>query len=68
MLICLSEAEVRELTGKERKDAQRRALDAMGIGYKVRFDGSTMVLRSEVLEPVPSNRLTEPDFSAIGGR
>ena len=48
--ICLTENETREVTGKRRTDAQRRALDAMGIAYRVRFDGSAMVLRSDVIK------------------
>ena len=66
MSICLPEQETVELTGKQRRDAQRRALDAMGISYRVRFDGSTMVLRTDVLAPASGDRATEPDWSAIG--
>ena len=44
----LSAVELRALTGKERKDAQVRALRAMGIEHRVRPDGHPVVLRSHV--------------------
>lgn len=40
--------ELRDLTGKSRSDAQRRALDRMGLRYAVRPDGTLAVLRSHV--------------------
>lgn len=36
------------LTGKTRRDAQARALDFMGVGYKLRPDGSVVVMRASV--------------------
>lgn len=41
----LTAAEVRDLTGREHRDAQRKALDSMGIRYAERPDGSLVVLR-----------------------
>lgn len=45
MALTLSHEELRDLTGKRRSDAQRRALDEMGIRYAVRPDHSLAVLR-----------------------
>lgn len=41
----LTRPEIEEMTGKLRRDAQRRVLDAMGVHYGVRPDGSLVVLR-----------------------
>lgn len=48
MSITLTPDELRSVTGRRRKDAQRRALDAMGVRYAVRPDKSLAVLRSHV--------------------
>jgi hypothetical protein len=66
--ICLSPEETRDITGKRRVAAQSRALSSMGIPFRVRFDGSLMVLRNDVLAPAPGDRTTEPNWSAIGGK
>lgn len=50
MGMFLSEAEVQELTGKERGPAQERALKFMGIKFKPREDGSIVILRAHVAE------------------
>lgn len=44
--IALSDDEVQALTKRRRVDAQRRALDAMGIPYRVRHDGTLAVIRA----------------------
>ncbi len=44
----LTEAEIRDLTKKQRCDSQRRELDFLGIPYKVRRDGSLLVLWADV--------------------
>ena len=44
--MTLTPAELIALTGKTRSDAQRRALDFMGIPYRERPDHSLAVLRS----------------------
>lgn len=44
-MLTLSVIELRDLTGKTRHDAQRRALAFMGVPYRVRPDGSVAVLR-----------------------
>lgn len=46
--MILTRAEVAELTGYVRFRAQARALDCMRIGYRLRPDGSPVVLRSHV--------------------
>jgi hypothetical protein len=48
MSICLSEAEIQELTGKLRSKAQAAVLRYIGYPYKVRPDGSLIVLRVHV--------------------
>lgn len=44
----LDAAEVVELTGKQRHDAQVRALRFMGIEHRVRPDGSVAVSKAHV--------------------
>lgn len=44
--MTLTPDELRELTGKTKPSAQRRALDFMGVAYRQRPDGSLAVLRS----------------------
>ena len=44
----LTAVELRTLTGKERKDAQVRALHAMSIEHRVRPGGHPVVLRAHV--------------------
>lgn len=43
--MLLARHELQELTGCRRSDAQRRALDHMGIPYTVRPNGTVAVLR-----------------------
>lgn len=47
-MMTLTDLELAELTQRHRVDARRRALDAMGIPYRVRHDGTLAVLRSHV--------------------
>lgn len=42
----LSQTEVQDVTGHRRRDAQRRALEKMGLRYSVRPNGSLAVLRA----------------------
>lgn len=72
MTMLLTDAEIAALTGRRRRDAQRRALHYMGIEHRVRPDGSLAVLSAHV-ESVLSGgaassrtRTTEPDWSRIG--
>ena len=46
--MILTDEQLRELTRRTRTDAQRRALDAMGIKYKVRHDGTLAVSSAHV--------------------
>lgn len=41
----LDEIEVVRLTGKERARSQQKALNKMGVTFRVRADGKTLVLR-----------------------
>lgn len=44
----LSDTELTDLTKRKRAKAQQRQLNAMGIQYKVRADGSLVVLQAHV--------------------
>ena len=68
----LSPAEVAELTGRSRRDAQARALRGMGIDHRVRPDGTIAVLRSHAEKVLGGEvggggriRKSEPDFSRV---
>lgn len=64
--LILTRDELRNVTGKRRRDAQRRALDAMGVRYAVRPDKTLAVLRShveQVLGASPATiRAREPEL------
>lgn len=47
-MILLTKEELMELTGRERPRAQVRALVHMGIPFRVRPDGSPVVLRDHL--------------------
>ena len=47
-MLILTPAELYELTGRRRCDAQARALDHMGVPYSRRPDGTLAVLRVAV--------------------
>jgi hypothetical protein len=61
-VIVLSEDELRALTKKVRPSAQSRVLEALGIRYKPRPDGSLLVYRIHA-EPqgVAGARLLSPE-------
>jgi hypothetical protein len=44
--MILTDAEIAELTRRERRPAQRRVLDALGIPYRVRPDGTLVVFKA----------------------
>jgi hypothetical protein len=48
--MILTRDQIQQLTGKRYSDAQRRQLDFLRIPYRVRKDGSPVVLLSD-LEP-----------------
>lgn len=62
-MLTLTPAELRELTGKRRCDAQRRVLEHMGIPFFGRPDGTLAVLRAHV-ETTPSGTIpaAEPEL------
>lgn len=63
--VCLTGAEVTELTGKTRPSAQRRVLRHMAIDHRQRPDGSIVVLRRAVdgiSTMSPAIRRTEPNW------
>jgi len=47
-MLTLTPAELRELTGRRRADAQARSLEHMGIPYSTRPNGTLAVLRAVV--------------------
>lgn len=67
--MILTEAEIRELTGRKVRRSQANVLAVMGIESKARPDGSLVVLRAHaerVLGGVVSqSRRTKPDFSLV---
>lgn len=57
----LDRDQIRELTDRQRRDAQVRMLRAMGVEHRVRADGSIAVLEAHVAkifgaEQVPKRR------------
>ncbi len=69
--MILDRHELIALTGRERRDAQIRALRYMGIEHRVRPDGTVAVLKAHVQQslglkaPVDAIKESEPDWSAI---
>ena len=61
----LTEEEKQQLTGYKGPAGQRRALDAMGIRYRVRPDGRPMVTYSHVMGDDMPGYKPEPNFDAI---
>lgn len=67
----LSAKEIRELTGRLRRDAQAKALKAMGVEFRERPDGSLAVLQSHInkifggLDIHQTERRLEPKFGDI---
>ncbi len=64
--MILSDDELRVLTGKKFRTAQAEVLRYMGIDFRMRPDGSLVVLRSQ-LEATPPKRKPkiEPKWDAI---
>lgn len=68
----LTQTEIADLTQRKRAKAQQRQLNAMGIQYKVRADGSLVVLQAHVerllggLDPYTRARpVREPNWRAL---
>jgi hypothetical protein len=57
--MILTDAEIAELTRRERRPAQRRVLDALGIPYRIRPDGTLVVFKAYFNAP-PQDRQTSP--------
>jgi Domain of unknown function (DUF4224) len=65
--ICLTPAEISQLTGKTRPTAQVKALRFMAINHRRRPDGSLVVLRAQLGVPCDEQatvaaRKTEPNW------
>lgn len=58
--MILTKAELAELTGKVRLSAQARVLDALGIPYRRRPDGTIVVFRESVIYAPSEKRPTPP--------
>lgn len=69
----LDQEEIKGLTNSTRRDAQTKALRAMGIEHKVRPDGSIAILRDHINKVFDGNpdsarkrvKVVEPNWSAI---
>lgn len=66
MSICLSNDEIYDLTHRKKYSAQRRALNKMGVDFKVRPDGTVAVLRELAFSsPMRKPKRIEPNFDAV---
>lgn len=66
MSICLSRDELFDLTHRKKHSAQRRALNQMGVDFKVRPDGTVAVLRELAFSTkIRKVKRTEPNFEAV---
>jgi hypothetical protein len=68
----LTPEQIEALTGKQRRDAQVRALRHMGIEHRVRADGSVVVLETHVnkllggeIEKAVRVKRSEPNWSGV---
>lgn len=66
MSYTLSPVELCELTGKLRASAQARELEAMGVPYRLRRDGSVAVLRIHAEHLPGAGRQHEPAVNLDG--
>lgn len=70
--LFLTPEEINDLTGRSRRDAQARALNAMGITHRARPDGSLVVSRDHVdrllggLSRTTLQGHAEPNWNAAG--
>jgi hypothetical protein len=71
----LTRDELREMTGRQQYRTQAKVLSAMGITYKIRPDGTLLVLREHVIEQLggraalkKAERRVEPNFAALESR
>ncbi|MCI1005191.1 DUF4224 domain-containing protein [Herbaspirillum sp. C7C8] len=56
----LTEEELLELTGKQRPRSQQKALNQMGIPFRVRADGKTLVHRETILQLFSVKQTSRP--------
>lgn len=63
--LCLTKAELEELTGRRYSRKQIEALVFMGIKFRVRPDGSPAVLRADLLAEDEDNK---PKKKRVGPR
>lgn len=68
----LTREEITEMTGKQQYRAQAKVLNTMGIIYKVRPDGTLLVLRSHVIDQLGGSaaekmleKRFEPNWAAL---
>jgi len=69
MHLWLSKEEVRELTGKVQKQAQKRQLTALGYHWNEHTDGSFVVPTAQFMTPqanAPTAEIYKLDFSGLG--
>jgi hypothetical protein len=67
MALFASKDDIRELTGRERYEAQKKVLTAMGVPFRVRFDNSPAVLVEDIKSGQGKvSRESEPDWGALG--
>ena len=65
--MILSPADLVELTGKERHNAQARELDHLGIAWKRRRDGSLVVFKSDCGGAASGSIKREPRLRLANG-
>lgn len=58
-MLTLTSDEIAEITGRRRMAAQRQALTAMGIAFRVRPDGTPAVLRAVAEVAMGQSKATE---------
>ena len=64
--MILTDDELRTLTGKKFRTAQAEVLRYMGIEFRMRPDGSLVVLRSHLEAQAPTRKkAVEPNWDAI---
>ena len=56
----LNDEELFELTGKQRASSQQKALNQMGITFRVRADGKTLVLKETIHQHFSANLPSTP--------
>lgn len=68
----LTKQELRELTGCIQRNSQARALNSMGLSYKIRPDGQVIVLRKHIfrelegqINPAKILKKVEPNWEGL---